>query len=188
MLVGWAAWALAGRAPDVDEPVGGVPLGDALPSAGVHPGSTWEGSSSNRWLVLVGVLIGGAFLIATPLVSWWLLLTGVLVLMACLTTSVLHVRCDAQGLTVCYGLLGWPVQRIGMESIVAAHAIDLEPGEWGGWGYRWAPSQNATAAVTRRGPAIVIERADGRRFAVTVDDAVRGAGVLNDLRTTRPAR
>lgn len=190
MLVGLGTWALAGRPPELDEPIGGVPLGDALPSAGLAPGAraAWEGTSSNGWLAVLGVVIGGVCLVAAPLVSWGLLLPGSLGLLACVTTSMLQVRCDGRGMVVRYGLLGWPVQRIALQQIAAAHAIDLDPLEWGGWGYRWAPNQNGTAAVTRRGPAIVIERIDGRRFAVTVDDALTGAGTLNDLRPTRPGR
>lgn len=187
--VGLATAALCGRAPGLDTPVRGVPLTDRPPSAGLPPGTrdaVWEGSSANRGLALLGAAIAGACMLASPLVSWWLVLPGAAVLAALLTTSVLHVRCDASGLTVRYGLLGWPVQRISLDSIAVAHAIDLDPAQWGGWGYRWAPAQNGTAAVTRRGPAIVVERPDGRRLAVTVDDAVTGAGVLNDLcRTVR---
>jgi hypothetical protein len=188
-LIGWGTWALCGQPPTIDVPAGAVPLTDAPPSAGLPPGArgaTWEGSSANGWLGLLGIVLGGACIVAAPLVSAWLVLPGSVVLAACGTLAVLHVRCDARGLTVHYGLLGWPVQRIPLEDITVAHAIDLEPVEWGGWGYRWAPGQNGSAAVTRRGPAIVVERADGRRFAVTVDGAVTGAGVLNDLRLDLP--
>ena len=191
IAVGWITARLCGRPPDVDVPVGGLPLTEAPPSAGLPPGmrdAVWEGHSSNPLLGLLGVALGAACLVAAPLVSWWLLVPGAVVLVASVTASVLHVRCDARGLEVRYGLLGWPVQRIPMASIETAHAVDLDPAEWGGWGYRWAPAQNGTAAVTRRGPAIVIERTDGRRFAVTVDDALIGAGVLNDLRHDQPHR
>lgn len=185
-VVGWGTWALCGRPPEVDTPVGGLALTDSPPTAGLPPdavGARWEGSSGNAWLAALGSTIGAACLVAAAVVSWWLVLPGLVVLVACATVATVHVRCDATGLVVRYGLLGWPVQRIPMAQIVVAHAIDLEPVDWGGWGYRWAPGQNATAAVTRRGPAIVVERTDGRRFAVTVDDATTGAGTLNDLRT-----
>jgi hypothetical protein len=187
-VAGWAARALCGRPPTVDVPVGGLPLTDIPPSAGLPPGCVgahWEGSSGNGWLAGLGIALGGALLIAAQFASWWLVLPAVLVLGAFLALSVLHVRCDGSGLTVRYGLLGWPVQRIGLDDIAVATAIDLDPAEWGGWGYRWAPGQSGTAAVTRRGPAIVVRRRDGRQFAVTVDDAVTGAGTLNDLRRDR---
>jgi hypothetical protein len=47
--------------------------------------------------------------------------------------------------------------------------------QWGGWGYRWMPGAKASAAVLRKGPGIVLTFADGRRFAVSVDDATAGA-------------
>lgn len=178
--LGYLAWALCGTPPVGD--VEGAPLSGDLPSAGAGHDTVWVGSSSNRWLALLGVVLGGGMMLLAPLVSWWLLLAAAAVLLACVTVAVLQARCDATGLTVRYGLLGWPVQRIPMAEIESAHVVDLDPMEWGGWGYRWSPQQNGAAAVTRRGPAIVVQRVDGRRFAVTVDDAATGAGVLNDLR------
>lgn len=180
--LGYLAWLLCGHPPAVDAPRGGLPLTVEPPTANAAPGTVWEGTSSNGWLLTIFAGIGGTLLVLAPQLSWWLLPTGVFVALLGLGTGTLHVRCDANGLTVRYGLLGWPVQRIPMAEIRAAYAVDLDPAEWGGWGYRWAPRQNGTAAVTRRGPAIVVQRKDGRRFAVTVDDAATGAGVLNDLR------
>ena len=58
-------------------------------------------------------------------------------------------------------------------------AIQVEPTEWGGWGYRWIPWAKASAAVVRRGPGIALVLRDGRRFAVTVEDAVAGAQAVS---------
>ena len=59
--------------------------------------------------------------------------------------------------------------------------------EWGGWGYRWIPWAKASAAVIRRGPGIALVLRDGRRFAVTVDDAVdRRAGGVGRARAAPP--
>jgi hypothetical protein len=40
--------------------------------------------------------------------------------------------------------------------------------------------RHATAAVVRKGPGLRLDRADGRVFVVTVDDAERAAGLVND--------
>lgn len=52
-----------------------------------------------------------------------------------------------------------------------------------GWGYRGSRRTFGRAAlVLRTGPAIRLDLTDNRTFAVTVDDAATGAGLLNDLR------
>jgi hypothetical protein len=70
-----------------------------------------------------------------------------------------------------------------LEQIVGASVIDLKPREWGGWGYRGSRRAFGRAAVVlRAGPAIRLDLTDRRTFAVTVDDAATGAGLVNDLR------
>ena len=55
----------------------------------------------------------------------------------------------------------------------------VDPMKWGGWGYRWIPWAKASAAVIRKGPGIELLLKDGRRFAVTVEDAVTGAQTIS---------
>ena len=64
---------------------------------------------------------------------------------------------------------GLPIRTIPLDQIVDAAAIEIRPQEWGGWGYRWVPG-TGSAYVVRRGPGIVVDLADGGRFAVTCDD------------------
>lgn len=59
-------------------------------------------------------------------------------------------------------------------------------GGYGGWGYRGLPC-GATLMV-RSGPCLVIEYVAGGQFAVSVDDAERGAGLLNALRAAPTPR
>ncbi len=76
---------------------------------------------------------------------------------------------------VAFGPFGWPRRVIRLADVREVSAIVVEPREWGGWGYRWIPWAQASAAVIRRGPGIEVVLADGKRFAVTVDGAVDGA-------------
>jgi hypothetical protein len=71
------------------------------------------------------------------------------------------------------------VRRIALDKVSSARAIDLEPAQWGGWGWRASP--NGSAIVLRRGEALELTFKGGRRFAVTVDDAATGAALLNGL-------
>ena len=49
-------------------------------------------------------------------------------------------------------LSGMPVRRIALDKVSSARAIDLEPAQWGGWG--WSASPHGSAIVLRRGEAL----------------------------------
>ena len=91
-------------------------------------------------------------------------------------------------MVISYGWFGWPTTRIALADISRATVIDIHPAEWGGYGYRGSRRVFRRAAVVlRRGEGIRLDIADGTVFAVTVDDAATGAGVLNNLlRGLRP--
>jgi len=97
--------------------------------------------------------------------------------------SRVNVSVDRRGLTVTYGFLPWPKNRIKLDSVSSAEAIDVRPMEHGGWGYRGSRKLLGRAAVVvRGGQGIRVSLTDGTDFIVTVDNADQGAGVLNDLR------
>jgi hypothetical protein len=95
--------------------------------------------------------------------------------------SSLRVEVSDAQVAVRFGPLGWPQRRIAIADIEAAEAIVVDPLKWGGWGYRWNPWAHASAAVIRKGPGIELLLKDGRRFAVTVNDAVAGAQAISQL-------
>ena len=100
-------------------------------------------------------------------------------------TSELAVRIDPAGVHTLWGPFGWPRPHIPLADIASAHAEQIDPMAWGGWGYRI--SGRGVAAVIRRGPGLVVERTDKPTYAVTVPDADRGADVLNALLARRQA-
>ncbi len=155
--------------------------------------TTWTGRCSSRGyallavgvaLVLIAVGLGTVIVAAgsgaAAWVGWFLVAAGVVVGVAGRLTSTLEVRLGDHGLTVAFGRFAWPRRVIPLADVADASAIVVEPLEWGGWGYRWIPWANASAAVLRRGPGIALTLRDGRRFAVTVDDAVAGARATSD--------
>jgi hypothetical protein len=148
----------------------------------------WTGRCSSRGFALLGIgltfvllAVGIGTVIAlrgsgAPLwVGWLVAGVGVVVGVFGYLLSSLEVRVTEDTLTVAYGPVGWPRRVIELIEDEDASAVLVEPIEWGGWGYRWNPRANASAAVIRRGPGIQLEFKDGRRFVVTVDDAVNGA-------------
>jgi hypothetical protein len=134
---------------------------------------SWTGTCSVRYPYLI---IGGLLVLALVFPGWLLLAVAIGVLLALFLS---HVRVVVNDLGMRVRLAGMPVRRIGLEDMESTAAIDLEPAQWGGWGYRMAPGR--TAVVLRAGDAIEVLLTTGRRFAVTVDDAATGAAVLNGL-------
>lgn len=148
----------------------------------------WTGGCSSRGyallsagfaLVLAAVGIGTVIAVsgsgAPAVVGWCVAVAGVLVGVGGWQFSTLEVRLTEETFTVAFGPFGRPRRVVALTDVTDASAIMVEPLEWGGWGYRWIPWANASAAVLRRGPAIALALRDGRRFAVTVDRAVDGA-------------
>ncbi|MER6567370.1 DUF1648 domain-containing protein [Streptomyces sp. NPDC001093] len=150
----------------------------------------WFSRAANPWLQLVAALTG---LIAVgalaALVAGLADPTVLLVLCAgCATASLagalfssVQAKVSEAGLEVSFGPLGWPARRWSPTAIESARAERRQPSQVGGWGYRL--SGLGTTVMLRAGDCLVI-RPQGRRtdFAVSVDDAERGAALLNALR------
>ncbi|GAB2565437.1 hypothetical protein Aab01nite_85390 [Paractinoplanes abujensis] len=91
----------------------------------------------------------------------------------------IRVTADRRGLRVTAGLLNLPLKTIGLAEITGVEEAEIEPLEWGGWGYRVTPAR--AALVLRRGPGLVVHQTDGRPFAVTLDDPRTPAALLTAL-------
>ncbi|XVQ13599.1 hypothetical protein ACQP1W_13995 [Spirillospora sp. CA-255316] len=165
------------------------PRADAV-GAGRRP--VWIGYAHSRWAVwlcgamavagVVGAL--SAVLLPEPLTPGRPLALPLLALvlsgLAGLTLSSARVTVDGRGLTVAFGPLGWPVRRIPVARVSSAWAEDRSPSQVGGWGYR--VRGDGTTVMLRGGECLVVQHDGGARFAVSVDDAERGAALLNALR------
>ena len=130
-------------------------------------------------LVMVAIGIGSVIALngssAPAWIGWVVALVGIVVGLSGWLFSSLVVRVTEDTLTVAYGPYGLPRRVIALAEVAEVSAIMVDPIHWGGWGYRWIPWAHASAAVIRKGPGIALELKDGRRFTVTVDDAVNGA-------------
>jgi hypothetical protein len=131
-------------------------------------------------LLAVGLATVGT--VAATVVSdglvWPLLLLPVLLFALCALGIAWRVRVDANGIVVRSLPLGRPRTRIPAREIASVKAVRVEPlAEFGGWGWRWSPV-GGFGVIARGGDAIQVERRDGRRFTVTVDDAETGAALL----------
>ena len=137
--------------------------------------------------VVAGLAIVGVIVVAiAPADGWPIVIAPAGLLLLLLATSVWRVRVDARGLTV-RSAIGWPAYRIALDDIAAVGAVAVQPlVDFGGWGLRHAPGRRFGVVIVE-GPAIEVERRDGRRFLVTVPDAGRGAALLRALHDRQSA-
>ncbi|MFJ6719742.1 hypothetical protein [Streptomyces sp. NPDC091259] len=150
----------------------------------------WSSHASNRWmqataallgLIAVGLAVAGT--VGTAGAMWAPAVVLFFSSLLLLVFASVTVRVTGTALEVAYGPLGRPVRRWSPEEIeVPARVEERRPSQVGGWGYR--VSRLGTTVMVRGGPCLVI-RSRGRDFAISVDDAQRGATLVNAL--PRPA-
>lgn len=151
----------------------------------------WLARASNSWLhalaaltglLAIGVVVAAlAGLTGRPSLSAAApLALGSVLILGC---SSVRARVSEQGLDVSFGPLGWPTRHWAAEDVESAHVESRRPLQVGGWGYRL--SGRGTTVMLRGGECLVIRPSKGREFAVSVDDAERGAALLNSLRASR---
>lgn len=128
----------------------------------------------------LGVLLGGVFAIAGQVAVG--LITAIPLLIVGIWTGAMAratVRVDDRGFRLS-AALGLPMKRIQIDDVAAVYAEDLQPMQWGGWGYRWVPGRSAY--ITGEGPGLVIQRQNGVLFAITLEDPEPFAQALEGYR------
>jgi len=169
----WVLWPAPGPAGPVAGPADQLPRLDLTDDERVVYVADVR-SRGFAWLAVGCGLIGLVVAVTADL------LIGASLLAVTVTGAMLQratVRADANGLRVDLG----PVVRVRvpLADIRQAQSQELRPMEWGGWGYRVLP--NRRAVILRGGPGLVLDLADGSRFAVTLDQPDEAAAVLNGL-------
>lgn len=142
-------------------------------------------TSGRALMTAVGLIVGG---LAGAAFLGWPLLVLVLSGIAVSGFATIHLRADASGLEVRYGVFPWPRTHIATPRIARASRITVRPREWGGWGYRGSLRVLRRAAVVlRAGPGIQLDLRDGTVFAVTIDEPDDGVALLNAEIARAPA-
>lgn len=159
-----------------------VQLGNAV-------SSEWVGGASNAGFLALGafVLLEGAVLQLMlhehPGAGVLLMVVHGLLVVVLELQSKIQVRIDERALTIRYGRLRLLRQRVPLERIVTAHAVQVDPMEdYKGWGYRgnlrWL---GKAGVIVRAGSALRLDLQGGKHFAITVDDAETAARHLGAL-------
>ena len=155
---------------------GDVPVLDLGP--GEH--AVWTRSLHVPWMLWASLAVILAGLVVASGTKWWLGLPSAVVGLSLMQLSTVRVRVDGDGLAVRIGFLSLFTVRIPIGRMERVAVIDVRPTEWGGWGYRgslWLMSR--AAVVLRAGPGLRVDLADGKVFAVTIDQPAEAAALLN---------
>jgi hypothetical protein len=164
---------------------------ETRPSVGLEPGQRayWSGRAENRTMLWSFALAPLAVAVV-PSGSPWLWV-AVLVAIAELLTALTYrvtATVDATGVTIRFGVLGFPRRHIALDAIREATARELTTFGDGGLGIRFNPVNGTTAYKVRGGPALVLVLENGRTVLVSVADPETGAGLVNDLIAQRITR
>ena len=107
---------------------------------------------------------------------------GVLALVLILAFRRLDVTVSAAGVTIAYGLKGWPRQHIDITDIVGASVERVGWRSSGGLGYRGNLRLFKQARVlVRHGECLRLDMERGRRLWVSVDEADGAVAALAEL-------
>ncbi|HLS15553.1 MAG TPA: DUF1648 domain-containing protein [Beutenbergiaceae bacterium] len=183
LAIGAAAAMAAGA--DPDQPAQrAVPADAARLELPADAAAVWikQTQYTTRWIpvtIVVATVVPGVVL-ALVTDAWWLASLFALIALSLVAFGSFQIRVDASGLTA-RGVVGWPRQHVPLNEVERADVVHIDPfGEFGGWGLRTSVD-GRTGVVTRKGEAIQVQRTGGRTFVATVDDAERGAALLNTL-------
>ncbi|MFD8598757.1 DUF1648 domain-containing protein [Kitasatospora sp. NPDC059646] len=172
-----------------------APAGPAGPVLDLPEGErlVWFSHTANPWLLALAAGFGlAAVAAALALVGglapagpgWTLLAVSTVVAVAGAVCSSVRARVSERGLEVAFGPFGRPVRRWAADEIESARAEHRTAAQVGGWGYRL--SSLGTTVMLRGGECLVVRiRGRAAEFAVSVDDAERGAALLNALNSRR---
>ncbi|MFF4380864.1 DUF1648 domain-containing protein [Kitasatospora sp. NPDC001547] len=180
-LLVWLASRRYGGRPDPRPAAGApaleVPAGERF---------VWLSRAANPWLQLAAAVFGlaaaaGLLAVVSGVseLDWPLVLPFTVASLACLACCSVRVRVTARGLTVGFGPFGWPARHWSPADLDSARAEERTAAQTGGWGYRI--NGLGTTVMLRRGVCLVVRTRRGTDFAVSVDDAERGAALLNAL-------
>ncbi|MBE3079300.1 DUF1648 domain-containing protein [Clavibacter michiganensis subsp. michiganensis] len=146
----------------------------------------WRGRTGSGWFAGIGavvVVLGFVAAASAPARdAGTAALTGlplVVVGLAMLALARVDVTVDRRGFRVVSAWTRIPIMRVPLARIESAGWEDVSPGQWDGWGLR--VSGRGVAYVTRSGSGLVVRLSGGRARLVTVEDADRGAAVLEAL-------
>jgi hypothetical protein len=107
------------------------------------------------------------------------LLAAAGVLVNVLTASSVRTAAGPNGVSVRFGLLGWPRWTYRIEQIEQAEVVNLPP--WSvAYGFWWTPRR--TCSTVRSGPTLRLTLRTGRTVTISVPDAPAAVAAIREAR------
>jgi hypothetical protein len=151
--------------------------------------AVYTGRSTN-WPVLVAMCAllvplivlaagdGGSWLAPDLLAPLAVILVAV-VLAVLMTTSV-RATAGPRGVTVHFGVFGWPRLRYPLHRILRADVVDVPASHWT-WGVHWTP-RRGTMLTLCGGPALRLTLVSGRTVTISTPDPAAAAAAVERAR------
>lgn len=157
----------------------GPPSGAARIELGEGERAVWFERVSSMPVVVGAGIAAIASAVAVILARQpWLLIVPVLLVVLLASMFSWTVRVSPTGVRIA-SALRFPRAELAIDEIVSADVVEVRAlREFGGWGWRVGRG-GRTGVIVRSGEALQITQSNGRVFVVTVDDAARGAALLN---------
>jgi hypothetical protein len=114
---------------------------------------------------LIGLASTSGSVDSTVVVVGVLALVGLLAEVA--TASDVRASCGSGGVTIHWGVVGWPRATYRLDEIEEASVVDV-PWWAVSYGFWWTPAR--TVCTVRSGPALRLRLHTGRKVTVTVPD------------------
>ncbi|WP_067478623.1 DUF1648 domain-containing protein [Dietzia timorensis] len=137
------------------------------------------GQSGNPALLgsVAALILGSTILVA--FVDWWAVaITLVAGIIAIPLIAYLRVRIDQTAVTWAFGF-GLPRGSIALSDIESVEVIDINPMDFGGWGYRLRAG--TTGLIVRGGPGIRLNRTSGRSVVISLAEPNEAAETVRQL-------
>lgn len=139
--------------------------------------SIYTGRATNWPMVMLSIaLVVPLLLLANGALAIPLLVAAVGVLLELLTATSVRTTAGPNGVTVRFGLLGWPRCTYRLEQIERAEVVDLAVWQVV-YGFWWTPRR--TSCTVRTGPALRLTLRTGRIVTITVPDPHAAVAVLS---------
>jgi hypothetical protein len=157
-------------------------------TASALPGryAIYTGRATNWPMVILSVVLAMPLLVMANagdddwrglVVPWLVVALGVL--LTVLTGSSVRTTAGPNGVSVRFGLFGWPRATYRLEQIERAEVVDL-PFWYVAYGFWWTPGR--TCCTIRSGPTLRLTLRTGRTVTITVPDPQAAVAAVQEAR------
>ncbi|GAB3592305.1 hypothetical protein GCM10027446_12720 [Angustibacter peucedani] len=127
---------------------------------------------------LLGLALSAGTAVRTGTAVVALALVGLL--LEVMTASDVRASCGPQGVSIYWGVVGWPRLRYALDDVLEASVVDV-PWWAVSFGFWWTPWR--TVCTVRSGPALRLRLRSGRRVTVTVPQPHAAVAALGAARS-----